>query len=206
MKLYNSATRTKEEFVPNHPDIVKMYTCGPTVYHYAHIGNLRSYIMEDVLEKYLRYAGYNVKRVMNITDVGHLSSDADTAAADTAADDADKYSGGHEYEYHGDDVLVADALAHKLKLFVKAQGAVLKTGDEQRDQERHDDGYLVEAHADLQHVHENYAETEIYDQKYAYGQKRDSVAFFHAFSSVCENAPVLLLRTGAMRIYCAFFL
>ncbi len=78
MKLYNSATRTKEEFVPNHPDIVKMYTCGPTVYHYAHIGNLCSYIMEDILEKYLRYLGYNVKRVMNITDVGHLSSDADT--------------------------------------------------------------------------------------------------------------------------------
>lgn len=78
MKLYNSATRTREEFVPNNPDIVKMYTCGPTVYHYAHIGNLRSYIMEDILEKYLRYDGYNVKRVMNITDVGHLSSDADT--------------------------------------------------------------------------------------------------------------------------------
>ena len=77
MKLYNSATRKKEEFVPNHPDIVKMYTCGPTVYHFAHIGNLRSYIMEDVLEKYLRYVGYNVKRVMNITDVGHLTSDAD---------------------------------------------------------------------------------------------------------------------------------
>lgn len=77
MKLYNSATRKLEEFVPNHPDIVKMYTCGPTVYHYAHIGNLRSYIMEDVLEKYLRYVGYNVKRVMNITDVGHLTSDAD---------------------------------------------------------------------------------------------------------------------------------
>lgn len=50
MKLYNSATRKKEDFVPNHPDIVKMYTCGPTVYHFAHIGNLRSYIMEDVLE------------------------------------------------------------------------------------------------------------------------------------------------------------
>ena len=77
MKLYNSATRKKEDFVPNHPDIVKMYTCGPTVYHFAHIGNLRSYIMEDVLEKYLRYAGYPVKRVMNITDVGHLTSDAD---------------------------------------------------------------------------------------------------------------------------------
>ena len=77
MILYNSATRKREEFVPNHPDIVKMYTCGPTVYHFAHIGNLRSYIMEDVLEKYLRYAGYDVNRVMNITDVGHLTSDAD---------------------------------------------------------------------------------------------------------------------------------
>ena len=78
MYLYNSATRKKQEFVPNNPDIVKMYTCGPTVYHFAHIGNLRSYIMEDVLEKYLRYEGYDVKRVMNITDVGHLASDADT--------------------------------------------------------------------------------------------------------------------------------
>ncbi len=77
MYLYNSASRKKELFVPNHPDIVKMYTCGPTVYHYAHIGNLRSYIMEDILEKYLRFIGYNVKRVMNITDVGHLTSDAD---------------------------------------------------------------------------------------------------------------------------------
>ena len=77
MKLYNSATRKKEEFVPIDPQLVKMYTCGPTVYHFAHIGNLRSYIMEDILEKYLRYIGYNVKRVMNITDVGHLTSDAD---------------------------------------------------------------------------------------------------------------------------------
>ena len=78
MYLYNSASHKKELFVPNHPDIVKMYTCGPTVYHYAHIGNLRTYIMEDVLEKALRYEGYHVKRVMNITDVGHLASDADT--------------------------------------------------------------------------------------------------------------------------------
>jgi cysteinyl-tRNA synthetase len=78
MYLYNSATHRKDEFVPNHPDIVKMYTCGPTVYHFAHIGNLRSYIMEDVLEKFLRYEGYHVKRVMNITDVGHLASDGDT--------------------------------------------------------------------------------------------------------------------------------
>ena len=78
MYLYNSTTHKKELFVPNNPDLVKMYTCGPTVYHYAHIGNLRTYIMEDVLEKALRYCGYNVKRVMNITDVGHLASDADT--------------------------------------------------------------------------------------------------------------------------------
>ena len=78
MKLYNSATHRKEEFVPHVPGKVSMYTCGPTVYHFAHIGNLRSYIMEDILEKYLRYIGYEVTRVMNITDVGHLSSDADT--------------------------------------------------------------------------------------------------------------------------------
>ena len=77
MYLYNSATHTKEEFRTHTPGHVEMYTCGPTVYHFAHIGNLRSYIMEDVLEKYLRYVGYDVNRVMNITDVGHLTSDAD---------------------------------------------------------------------------------------------------------------------------------
>jgi cysteinyl-tRNA synthetase len=78
MKIYNTLTRKIEEFVPNEEGKVSMYTCGPTVYHFAHIGNLRSYIMEDVLEKALRYEGYDVTRVMNITDVGHLSSDADT--------------------------------------------------------------------------------------------------------------------------------
>ena len=78
MKLYNSLTRTKDDFKTHTPGHVEMYTCGPTVYHFAHIGNLRSYIMEDVLEKFLRYAGYDVNRVMNITDVGHLASDADT--------------------------------------------------------------------------------------------------------------------------------
>ncbi len=78
MYLYNSLSHKKELFQPNDPNLVKMYTCGPTVYHYAHIGNLRTYIMEDVLEKALRYQGYGVKRVMNITDVGHLASDADT--------------------------------------------------------------------------------------------------------------------------------
>ena len=78
MNIYNSATRKVEEFVPHEQGKVSMYTCGPTVYHFAHIGNLRSYIMEDILEKYLRFDGYNVTRVMNITDVGHLTSDGDT--------------------------------------------------------------------------------------------------------------------------------
>ena len=78
MKLYNTLSKTIEEFVPNEPGKVKMYTCGPTVYHFAHIGNLRTYIMEDVLEKFLRYVGYDVTRVMNVTDVGHLTSDGDT--------------------------------------------------------------------------------------------------------------------------------
>ena len=78
LKLYNSLSHEREDFIPLEPGKVKMYTCGPTVYHFAHIGNLRTYIMEDVLEKYLNYSGMKVRRVMNITDVGHLSSDADT--------------------------------------------------------------------------------------------------------------------------------
>lgn len=77
MKLYNSLSHEKEEFVPHTPGKVSMYTCGPTVYNFAHIGNLRTYIMEDVLDRYLRYSGYEVKRVMNITDVGHLTGDSD---------------------------------------------------------------------------------------------------------------------------------
>lgn len=78
LKFYNTLSRKVETVIPNEDGKIAMYTCGPTVYHFAHIGNLRSYIMEDVLEKTLRYLGYDVKRVMNITDVGHLSSDADT--------------------------------------------------------------------------------------------------------------------------------
>ena len=76
--LFNTLTRKVEQLIPNVDGKINMYTCGPTVYHFAHIGNLRCYIMEDILEKTLRYVGYDVKRVMNITDVGHLSSDADT--------------------------------------------------------------------------------------------------------------------------------
>ncbi len=78
MKIYNTLTHCVEEFKSNDEKEVKMYTCGPTVYNYAHIGNLRTYIFEDVLEKTLRFVGYNVKRCMNITDVGHLTSDSDS--------------------------------------------------------------------------------------------------------------------------------
>lgn len=77
MRLYNTLSKAIEDFVPINQKEIKMYTCGPTVYHYAHIGNLRTYIFEDILVKGLEYAGYNVKRVMNITDVGHLANDSD---------------------------------------------------------------------------------------------------------------------------------
>ena len=78
MKLYNTLSKKVEEFIPYKENEVNMYTCGPTVYHYAHIGNLRTYISEDVLEKSLKYLGYKVNRVMNITDVGHLVGDGDS--------------------------------------------------------------------------------------------------------------------------------
>ena len=78
MYLYNTLTRKVEEFIPNQEGKVKMYTCGPTVYGYAHIGNIRSYIGHDILEKTLKYLGYDVTRAMNITDVGHLTSDSDS--------------------------------------------------------------------------------------------------------------------------------
>ena len=77
MYLYNTLTKKKEEFIPHNKNEITMYTCGPTVYHYAHIGNLRTYISEDILEKALKYLGYNVKRCMNITDVGHNVGDSD---------------------------------------------------------------------------------------------------------------------------------
>ena len=91
MKLYNSETREIEELKTHKPNEVSLYTCGPTVYHFAHVGNLRTYIMEDILEKALKYIGYNVKRVMNITDVGHLSGDSD--------DGEDKMLQGAEREH-----------------------------------------------------------------------------------------------------------
>lgn len=78
MRIYNSLTRKVEEFIPREENVVRLYTCGPTVYHYAHVGNIRNYIGNDILEKTLKYLGYDVKRAMNITDVGHLTSDSDS--------------------------------------------------------------------------------------------------------------------------------
>jgi Cysteinyl-tRNA synthetase len=78
LKLYNTFSRKKEDFKPIKKDEVGLYTCGLTVYNYAHIGNLRTYIFEDVLKRVLVYDGYKVTHVMNITDIGHLTSDADT--------------------------------------------------------------------------------------------------------------------------------
>ena len=91
MKIYNTLTRNVEQFTPNEDNVVRMYTCGPTVYHYAHIGNLRTYIFEDILEKGLEYLNYEVLRVMNVTDVGHLENDSD--------DGEDKMQKGAEREH-----------------------------------------------------------------------------------------------------------
>lgn len=77
LKIYNTLSRSKEVFVPVRPGRVGIYTCGPTVYNYAHIGNLRTYIFMDILRRVFAFNGYKVKSVMNITDVGHLLSDAD---------------------------------------------------------------------------------------------------------------------------------
>ena len=78
LKLYNTLTKKKEIFTPLKKDFVKIYTCGPTVYWYQHIGNLRSYFFMDILKRVLKYNNYKIKSVINITDVGHLTSDEDT--------------------------------------------------------------------------------------------------------------------------------
>ena len=75
LKLHNSLTNKKEELKPVEEGLVKMYTCGPTVYYYQHIGNMRAYIFMDSLRRTIKYNGYKIKGVMNVTDVGHLTSD-----------------------------------------------------------------------------------------------------------------------------------
>ena len=79
-RLYNTLTRQKELFKPIKEGEVGIYTCGPTVYHYAHIGNLRTYVSEDAFVRALKFFGYKLKRVMNITDVGHLTSEIGRAS------------------------------------------------------------------------------------------------------------------------------
>jgi len=78
LRLYNTLTRKIEDFKPLNPNLVTYYSCGPTVYDYAHLGHARTYIFADILERVISYNGYSVKRVMNITDVGHLTSDSDS--------------------------------------------------------------------------------------------------------------------------------
>ena len=78
LKLYNTLGNKKEEFIPIHKGKAGVYGCGPTVYDYAHIGNLRTYVFQDILVKTLRFLGYDVTHVMNITDVGHLTDDEDS--------------------------------------------------------------------------------------------------------------------------------
>lgn len=92
MKLYNTLSRKVEDFNPMDPALVKLYTCGPTVYDYTHLGHIRKYVMDDLLARTLRHAGYEVKFVRNITDVGHLASDADTGE-DKLEKGAKKYGG-----------------------------------------------------------------------------------------------------------------
>jgi len=77
IRFFNTLTRFKDEFTPLEPGLVKMYNCGPTVYNFAHIGNFRAYVFADILRRHLEYRGYEVRQVMNITDVGHLTDDAD---------------------------------------------------------------------------------------------------------------------------------
>src|SRR3989338_1617977 len=82
LQLFNTLTRKKETFVPLDPKLVRLYTCGPTVYHYMHIGNLRSFLFEDILKRTFQFNNFKVKHVMNITDVGHLTGEDDDSGED----------------------------------------------------------------------------------------------------------------------------
>ncbi|MDD2469598.1 MAG: cysteine--tRNA ligase [Bacilli bacterium] len=125
MKIYNTLSKSEEKFIPHNENEVKMYTCGPTVYDYAHIGNLRTYIFEDILEKTLSYIGYNVKRVMNVTDVGHMTSDADTG--DDKMLSGAKREGKSVYEIA--DFYTEAFFSDLLKLNIKKPDIIKKASD-----------------------------------------------------------------------------
>ena len=111
LKLYNTLSRRKEEFKPLHPPVVTMYSCGPTVYNYAHIGNLRTYIFMDILRRVLAADGYTLKGVMNITDVGHLMSDADDGEDKMAKAAAEQKKTPEEIAAFYTDVFMKDIAA-----------------------------------------------------------------------------------------------
>ena len=102
LKVYNTISREKEEFIPLHGKNVGMYVCGPTVYGYPHLGHAKSYISFDIVYRYLKYSGYNVKYVQNITDVGHLVGDADEGESkiekQAKIEQIDPYQIAYKYE------------------------------------------------------------------------------------------------------------
>ena len=141
MKFYNTLTKTVEEFKSREEGKVSIYTCGPTVYHFAHIGNLRTYICEDILVKALSFEGYDVKRVMNITDVGHLSSDADTGEDKmlkgakrehtTVLDIADRYTKAFFSDYNKLNMRMPDVVepaTHCIPEFINMISVLLEKG------------------------------------------------------------------------------
>lgn len=125
MKIYNTLNKKIEDFKPFNENIVNIYTCGPTVYHDAHIGNLRTYIFEDILEKTLRFIGYDVKRVMNITDVGHLEGDSDTGKDKMQEEAKREKKSVYDIADYYTNLFFEDAL----KLNIKTPDIVVKASD-----------------------------------------------------------------------------
>lgn len=158
MKLYNTLSRSLEEFVPHDKNMVRMYTCGPTVYNYAHIGNLRTYISEDILEKTLRYLGYPVTRCMNITDVGHLVSDADSGEDKMAVAAKREHKSALEIAQFYTDAFMKDIE----DLNIKKPDVISKATDHIDDYIRMikkllQDGYAYEANGNIYFDTEKYA-------------------------------------------------
>ena len=159
MKLYNTLSRSLEEFVPHDKNMVRIYTCGPTVYNYAHIGNLRTYISEDILEKTLRYLGYPVTRCMNITDVGHLVSDADSGEDKMAVAAKREHKSALEIAQFYTDAFMKDIE----DLNIKKPDIISKATDHIDDYIRMikkllQDGYAYEANGNIYFDTEKYAD------------------------------------------------